>query len=96
MGAIVTVLKAAQPGDQTTNPGNGIVMPERYASSQRVDSLARVVITPVRHTHTRLHIRYCKYVLHLKTSTPSLYGTGKIGLRSYDFRNENSNAEVLE
>ena len=32
-----------------------IVMPECYASSQRVDSLARVVITPVRHTHTRLH-----------------------------------------
>ena len=30
-------------------------MPECYASSQRVDSLARVVITPVRHTHTRLH-----------------------------------------
>ena len=32
-------------------------MPERYASSQRVDSLARVVITPVRHTRTRLHSR---------------------------------------
>ena len=31
-------------------------MPECYASSQRVDSLARVVITPLRHTHTRLHI----------------------------------------
>ena len=46
-------VETAQPGDRTTNPG--IVMPERYASSQRVDSLARVVITPVRHTHTRLH-----------------------------------------
>ena len=31
-------------------------MPECYASSERVDSLARVVITPVRHTHTRLHL----------------------------------------
>ena len=46
-------VETAQPGDRTTNPG--IVMPKRYASSQRVDSLARVVITPVRHTHTRLH-----------------------------------------
>ena len=36
--------ETAQPGDRTTNPG--IVMPERYASSQRVDSLARVVIIP--------------------------------------------------
>ena len=47
-------VETAQPGDRTTNPG--IVMPERYASSQRVDSLARVVITPVRYTHTRLHM----------------------------------------
>ena len=47
-------VETAQPGDRTTNPG--IVMPERYASSQRVDSLARVVITPVRHTHTRLQL----------------------------------------
>ena len=46
-------VETAQPGDRTTNPG--IVMPECYASSQRVDTLARVVITPVRHTHTRLH-----------------------------------------
>ena len=46
-------VETAQPGDRTTNPC--IVMPECYASSQRVDSLARVVITPVRHTHTRLH-----------------------------------------
>ena len=46
-------VETAQPGDQTTDPD--IVMPERYKSSQRVDSLARVVITPVRHTHTRLH-----------------------------------------
>ena len=46
-------VETAQPGDRTTNPG--IVLPERYVSSQRVDSLARVVITPVRHTHTRLH-----------------------------------------
>ena len=30
-------------------------MPELYESSQRVDSLARVVITPVHLTHTRLH-----------------------------------------
>ena len=43
----------AEPGDQTTNPG--IVMPECYASGRRVDSLTRVVITPVCHTHTRLH-----------------------------------------
>ena len=46
-------VETAQPGDRTTNPD--IVMPECYASSQRVDSLARVVITPVHHTHTRLH-----------------------------------------
>ena len=46
-------VETAKLGDRTTNPG--IVMPERYASSQRDDSLARVVITPVRHTHTRLH-----------------------------------------
>ena len=37
-------VETAQPGDRTTNPD--IVMPECYASSQRVDSLARVVITP--------------------------------------------------
>ena len=51
-------VKTAQPGDRTTNPG--IVMPERYESSQRVDSLARVVITPVRHTHpaTKCILRY--------------------------------------
>ena len=42
-------VEIAQPGDRTTNPG--IVMPECYASSQRVDSLAKVVITPVRHAH---------------------------------------------
>ena len=47
-------VETAQPGDRTTNPD--IVMPECYASSQRVDSLAGVVITPVRHTHTRLHL----------------------------------------
>ena len=47
-------VETAQPGDRTTNPD--IVMPECYASSQRVDSLARVIITPVRHTHTRLHM----------------------------------------
>ena len=46
-------VETSQPGDRTTNPD--IVMPECYASSQRVDLLARVVITPVRHTHTRLH-----------------------------------------
>ena len=37
-------VETAQPGDRATNPD--IVMPECYASSQRVDSLARVVITP--------------------------------------------------
>ena len=46
-------VETVQPGDRTTDPG--IVMPERYESSQRGDSLASVVITPVRHTHTRLH-----------------------------------------
>ena len=46
-------VETAQPGDRTTDPD--IVMPECYASSQRVDLLARVVITPVHHTHTRLH-----------------------------------------
>ena len=45
-------VETAQPGDRTTYPG--IVMPWCYESGQRVDSLARVVITPVRHTHTRL------------------------------------------
>ena len=35
----------------------------------------------------KLYIRYCKYVLHLKTST-------QLGQRSDDFRN--GNAEVLE
>ena len=49
-------VETAQPRDRTTNPG--IVMPECFTSSQRVDSLARVVITPVRHTHTRLHCGY--------------------------------------
>ena len=44
----------------------------------------------------KLYIRYCKYVLHLKTSNPNLYGTGRIWQRSDAFRNENSNAEVLE
>ena len=56
---ICNSVETAQPGDRTTNPG--IVMPECYASSQRVDSLARVVITPDRHTHTRLHIFYFFY-----------------------------------
>ena len=46
-------VETAQPGDQTTDPD--IVMPKRYESSQRFNSLARVVITPVRHAHTRLH-----------------------------------------
>ena len=55
-------VETAQPGDRTTNPD--IVMPECYASSQRVDSLARVVITPVRHTHTRLHM-YLN-IMHIK------------------------------
>ena len=69
-------VETAQPGDRTTNPG--IVMPERNSSSQRVDSLARVVITPVRHTHTRLHMYVCRprlrpfdifiYLLHVKWS----------------------------
>ena len=44
----------------------------------------------------KLYIRYCKYVLHLKSSNPNLYGTGEIWQRSDAFRNENSNAEVLE
>ena len=46
--------------DRTTDPD--IVMPERYQSSQRVNSLARVVIAPVRRTYTRLH----NYFFHLK------------------------------
>ena len=45
-------VETAQPGDRTTNLD--IMMPECCPSSQRVDSLARVIITPVRHTHTRL------------------------------------------
>ena len=49
--------ETAEPGDRTTHPG--IVMPECYANSQRVDLLARVVITPVRHTHTRLQTHRC-------------------------------------
>ena len=43
-------VETAQPGDQTTNPG--IVMPERYASGQRVDSLARCVA--LRHHDARV------------------------------------------
>ena len=50
---ICNSVETAQPEDRTTNPD--IVMPECYESSQRVDSLAGVVITPVRHTHSRLH-----------------------------------------
>ena len=46
-------IKTAQPGDRTIDPD--IVMPEHYKSSQRIDSLARVVIIPVHHTHTRLY-----------------------------------------
>ena len=57
-------VETAQLGDRTINPG--IVMPECYASSQRVDSLARVVITPVRPTHTRLHI-YPRIALYTGT-----------------------------
>ena len=45
-------VQTAQLVDQTTDPG--IVMPERYESSQKVVSFSRVVVTPVRHTHTRL------------------------------------------
>ena len=41
-------VETAQTGGRTID--SSIVMPERYASSQRVDSLARVVITPVHHT----------------------------------------------
>ena len=73
-------VETAQPGDRATNPG--IVMPECYASSQRVDSLARVVITPVRHTHTRLHthyeLRYAHYAIqktHGKVTTVLLHST---------------------
>ena len=44
----------AQPGGRTTDPR--IAMPERYESSLRVDSLTRVVNTPVRHIHTRQHL----------------------------------------
>ena len=48
-------VETAQPGDRTTDPD--IVMPERWGSSQRVDALARVVITPFRYTqHTQLHM----------------------------------------
>ena len=52
--ALCNSVETSQPGDRTINPD--IVMPECYASSQRVDLLARVVITPVHHTHTRLQL----------------------------------------
>ena len=50
---LASPVETAQPGDRTTEPD--IVMPEHYKSSQRVDLLAKVVITPVCHMHTRLH-----------------------------------------
>ena len=43
----------SQPVDRITDD---IVMPASYQLNQRVSSLARVVITSVRHTHTWLHI----------------------------------------
>ena len=66
IGRQCNYVETTQPGDRTTNPD--IVMPECYASSQRVDSLARVVITPVRHTHTRLHLHQV-YISKLKKSS---------------------------
>ena len=68
---ICNSVETAQPGDRTTNPC--IVMPECYASCQRVDSLARVVITPVRHTHTRLPIH--KAILKLPHAVPLAFST---------------------
>ena len=53
LGAIVTVLKLPSQTNQTTDPE--IVMSECYQSSQRVNSMTKVVITPVHLTHTRLH-----------------------------------------
>ena len=42
--------ETAQPGNRATDPD--IVMPEHYQLSQRVNSIARVVITPVcQYTH---------------------------------------------
>ena len=47
-------VKTAQPGDRATSPG--IVLPERYASKSRLAGYSsNQVLTPVRHTHTRLH-----------------------------------------
>ena len=71
----------AKPGDRTTD--SGIVMHECYESSQRVDSLSRVVITPVRHTHTQLHgdlicvacvCNKCKYELYFFFFCRIIYG----------------------
>ena len=48
---LTSPVETAQSGDRTTDPD--ILMPERYKSSQRVDLLAKVVITPVCHIHTQ-------------------------------------------
>ena len=43
VGPKCTSVETARPRDRTIGPG--IVMPERYESSQRVDYMARVVIS---------------------------------------------------
>ena len=68
---ICNSVKTAEPGDRTTSPV--IVMPECYASSQRVDSLARVVVTAVRHTHTRLHTPLSNICCFLHISLISVF-----------------------
>ena len=47
---------AYKPGDRITDPD--IVLQERYQLNQTDNSMARVLITLVRHTHTQLQI-YC-------------------------------------
>ena len=54
-------VETAQPGDRTTHPD--IVIPERYQSDQRVNFLARVIITQVHHAHTRLHMINTKAIM---------------------------------
>ena len=75
--------ETAQPWDRTSNPD--IVMPQRYASSQRVDSLAREVITPDRHTHTRLHTYGTRIIIYMYYISGCLYWMSDIDIVSkYD------------
>ena len=63
-------VKTAQPRDRTTDPA--ILIPEPYALSQTVISLVRVVVTLVRHTHTRLHNVNLKFVAFMLIITMCL------------------------